>query len=462
MSDSIAQKTKKSSKPVYIRNDVLKILYAGMLLEMKTSDIREFWRRFPLPGTRLPEQEAEMYSHLWNEDSTTPLEYAIEVLGALEEFLLSKDIDILDFIRRSFQRINRGMLISAKSVLSWGKPFLGHLFTARDVRPLLLQMIEFFTDKLAPGMVQKVVKHETVDNWNIAMMMLMHSYPAESFKLHKKKYAKPLPPHDSELWVGMIIQLLPHCMNIAPYEELFLVCDSQQIDQVVWDHTVEKSDHMVLIDDEYFGTVTTLYDFLKTRDIAIDQYKVPDTEVIVASKDYFCPRRERVILHKGCAYHAPICVYGFRYTRDSKKPPDFLAGIIDDATSSDDKLWSEAHKKHRALIDEISHKFSVVYHIKDESISVNGKHFIRSVPAKILRKIVRTYKESGRTEFEYREFIRDSNIVYDPVSPNLGVRLQRLIQSLEESYPEFKVTKPQRGKIAFEASVNIEYGEEDN
>ncbi|MBD3321348.1 MAG: hypothetical protein GF350_09670 [Chitinivibrionales bacterium] len=462
MAAMLAQKVKKSRKSVYIRNDVLKILYTGMLLEMKSADIRRFWNQYPLPGFTLPDQEAAMYAKLWEEDSKARLEYVVTVLGATEQFLLSCDIDILDFIRRSFQRINRGMLISARSVLSWGKPFLGHLFSARDVRPLLLQMIEFFTDKLAPGMVQRIVKHETVDDWNIGTMMLMHSSPAGSFKLDKKTFAGPLPPHDSEIWAGMIIQLLPHCMNIEPFEELFMICDSQKIEDVVWEGSVEFADNMLLIDDDYYGTCTTLHEFLRTRDISIEQYGVPDTEVIVAGKDYFCPRRERVVLHKGCAYQAPVGMYGFRYRRNLKKPPDFLAGIIDEATTDENELWSAARQKHEELLDEIAHKLRIVYHIKDESISVNGNHFIRSAPAKILRKIIGTYCETGQSQFEYREFIRDSSIIYDPVSPNLGVRLQRLIQSLEDSYPELKVTKPRRGKIAFDASVKIEYGEEDN
>jgi hypothetical protein len=70
---------------------------------------------------------------------------------------------------------------------------------------------------------------------------------------------------------------------------------------------------------------------------------------------------------------------------------------------------------------------TIVYYKSDDSISVNSKHLMRNVPARILRNLLREYTATGREEYENREFKRDSAICMDPLRPNFESRLNRVI-----------------------------------
>lgn len=451
---------RNGTSSVLVRNDILKLLYAGMLLEMSTSLVRRFWQQHPLPREEGAGSESELYEFLWKEDHTTDVRYVMSVLNTVEPFLLAYDIDTLDFIRRTFQRINRGLLISPRFLLQWGKPYLQHFFEVRDIRPLILELLDFFTQKLAPGIVHSVIDEDTAGEWNHSTIMLMHA--GRDDHAREKTFAQRFPPHDSELWIGMVVQLMPHCMSVEPFEELSILGDSRTIEEILEDRKVERTENMLVIDDNHCGAVCGFHEFCSNRGLDIARYGVPDDPVVVAGKDYFCPDRERVVLHKGCAYGAPVCLYGLRYRRDAEKPPDFLSGIIDDATGDMPITWARAQERHEALLEELERKCVVVYHSRDDSISVNGRHLTRSVPARILRRIVAEYSRSGKTVFEYREFTKDENIVFDPLSPNLGVRLKRLMSTLEQNCPELSLTRPERGKLLLAPRDTVEYREEEN
>ncbi|MDB9743945.1 hypothetical protein OAA91_00290, partial [Fibrobacterales bacterium] len=92
-------------------------------------------------------------------------------------------------------------------------------------------------------------------------------------------------------------------------------------------------------------------------------------------------------------------------------------------------------------------------------ISVNGRHIIKNVPARILRRVIREYVEEGKTIFEYREFKRDTEICQDPANPNFEVRLQRLMEKIKADFPEVHLDKERRGQFSFKANQRVVYSE---
>jgi hypothetical protein len=192
----------------------------------------------------------------------------------------------------------------------------------------------------------------------------------------------------------------------------------------------------------------------------LGKYCIFDQRVVLVTRDYYCPHRGRVVLRSGCAYGAPVYLYGYNYRRELRPKHDFMGDIIDKAVGEVDETVVKAAEHHRALLGELTGKVLIVYNAHLESISIDGRHFIKFAPARILRKILRSYVDQQRTEFEYSDFTMDDTVIYDPVSPNLNVRVKRLIQAFDTAFPKMKLRKTGRGKLTFQPECAIEFREE--
>ncbi len=445
--------------PILVRNDILKLLYAGMLLEMPLSQVREFWARHPLPDSPDVKDENLLFNTIWQEKKYFPIDYLISVFNDVEPFLVSHDIDTIKFIKKTFQRINKGMLISAKSILRWGKPFLSYFYIEKDPRPLILNIIEYFTDLLAPGVVHNLLKLESDGVWHSATILVMYSQVVEQLRLYKKIFVKEFPSYDCELWTGMLVQSTPYCMNMPQFEELHMVCDCRTIEQIVTDKNIAITKDKLYINDEPYGSVISFSSFCEERNYKLHKYKIPSGKVIFVTRDYYCTKRKRIVLHANCAYNTSVYLYNFRYRKGAVKPEDFMANIIDEATGDTSDNWAVAQKAHEALLEKTSSKADVIYFKDEESISINGKHITKFTQAKILRNMFDAYCNTGQTLFELREFKRDESIIFDPLNPNLNIRLKRLIKVLQENYPAIKISRAGRGKIQFNVNCKISYKE---
>lgn len=453
---------KRTQQPqlINIRNDILKLLYAGMLLEMPLSLVREFWARHPLPDAVIKNDESYTLHSIWQAENRNPIEYLVGVFNDVEPFLISHGMDTVDFLRKTLQRVNKGMLISARSILRWGKPFLSYFYLEKDPRPLILRLIDFFTAKLAPGTVHKLVKHESGDTVNKATILVMYSRPMESFRLHTKSFYREFPSYDCELWTGMLVQAIPSCMNMPVFEELFMLSDCRKIEEILPDSHITMQDEKLLIDGEVYGNIINFTDFWEKKALFLHKYRIPDKKVVTITRDYFCPIRKRIIIHANCVYNAPVYLYGFRYHKDVTKPENFMSTIIDEATGKLSDSWSRAREIHETLLEKISLKADITYFNNEQSISINGNHLVKFVPAKILRKMIVTYLNEGRTLFEHREFIRDEQIIFDSINPNLNIRLQRLEKVLKENFPEISISREERGKIRLHVDCKASYCEQ--
>ena len=168
----------------------------------------------------------------------------------------------------------------------------------------------------------------------------------------------------------------------------------------------------------------------------------------------------KVVLHKGCAYGAPKLLLGFRYLKYNASQ-QFTDSLIDDIVDFNDRQWSEIKELHNKLIMLVSGTNNFTYNHKNETMQLNGIELIRNVPAKILRKIILIYLETGRTEFYHKEFTKDDSIINDPYQPNFTVRLKRLMTTLETRNTSIEIQKLDKGKFIFNPLCKINYSEID-
>ena len=322
------------------------------------------------------------------------------------------------FVQRIIDRCAAFEGVPARSVLRSYLPYISQFYSTQDVRQLCLDIIPKRYPLLKDS---KFLRREVVDGNRKEFFSFRFDTPG-------MLVTNPM------RWFNGLVQIGPILLDTAPYEHMeFKAAQTSFMEALENRMTAEAGDDgFIYVGGKKVGQNISFGDCLAENGLEWNESAETKMACVKALENVVDEKTGAELIHKGCYYGAPAGIVFFDYKANVVVPEPFnklMSAVVKQEFDS----WQPIQKAQEQLLEAMNDSVTVIYYKSDDSISVNSKHLMRNVPARILRNLLREYTATGREEYENREFKRDPAICMDPLRPNFESRLNRVIAHINGS-----------------------------
>lgn len=404
---------------IAIQPVILKLIHQYLLHNYPSKDVFEFWKNNLPTSKNAPTGMRAFFDSILKFHESQALHYVMNVLNSFESFHVDRGEGSEDLGKKlcTFM-VETGAGNYGKMIHYCVSALKSNTFHQADMRQLILQLSDKNSKFLCRRLLSEVVKES--NNKGLTKIVLLCA-----LKTNGGLYC---PPFDCDLWVGGRNKTAPLKFNLPEYEHVNIISDARAIRDIVPGATIvlEKDSSQingVRVKKYAFGHFLTRSGLT----IPILDESTISADVFEVLEDYYCPKKKRIILHKGCVYQAPVYLFEVIFARtigqNIMKALSYAVNIME----KEKELELSTKILHEEFLKQGDSKCLFRYNKQSDTMTLNGKYFIRSVPAKILRKIIQKYVEQGHDggiEIERKWLLNDSDIVPDRTNPNLDARSQ--------------------------------------
>lgn len=431
-----------------VSNLFLQLIHIELLLSYSVKEILTLVKRDPRFNVKL-------LNDLYFGDSVIDEETHRFIANNVVAWLYERGENPDDFIERIVKRCSDFEAIPSRCVLRTYLPFISSFYSCKDVRELCLEIIP----KRYPFLKQAGVLRNEVVAENREMLFTYR------FDTPSALVSNPM------RWIIGMFRVGPLLLGTPTYEHMnFLASQTSFIEAIENRLPAEMRDGDVYVNGEIVGKSTHFSECVKKCNIKWENEAELEIGCVLATKDVVDPKTKTVLIKEGCFYGAPANILDVKFKANISNVEPFIK-LMNSVVKQEFEAWQPIQKAQEQLLDAMNDSVTVVYYKSDDSISVNSKHLMRNVPARILRNLLREYTATGREEYENREFKRDSAICMDPLRPNFESRLNRVIAHINGTDDKdgkesegvkkyFEIERHRRGGFRFVPKCKIIFREE--
>ena len=430
-----------------LSNLFLQLTHIELLISYPVKDILTLIKRDPRFNVKL-------LNDIYFEDSFVDESVHRLMMNNVVNWLYERGENPDEFVQRIMDRCATFEAIPARSVLRSYLPYVSQFYATEDVRQLCLDIIPKRYPLLSNA---KFLRRELTDGFR-------KEYFTYRFDSPGMLITNPM------RWFNGLVQIGAILLNTPPYEKIeYKACQTSFVEALENRATAEVRDGFVYVNGKQVGEYKTFGDCLAEYGLEWEFEAEKKMACIRATEDVVDEKVGATLLQKGCYDGAPASVVYFDYKANVIAPEPFnklMSAVVKQEFDS----WEPIQKAQELLLEAMNDSVTIIYYKSDDSISVNNKHLMRNVPARILRNLLREYSATGREEFENREFKRDPSICMDPLRPNFESRLNRVIAHINGSddpeHPSegvkkfFEIERHRRGGFRFVPKCKIIFREE--
>lgn len=421
-----------------VSNILLRMVHIEMLSAFQTNEVLDFVRSFN-------KFEFSEWDQIWFEEGSVPLFMHRSWIDGLVQWLYSRGISPNQFLKNMMEHFEKSEAIPSRPLLRSYLPYVSQFYATKDARRLCLECLPLRQSFLNQARLISGKETKT-DRTDFVIM---------SCKDEECLATNYMP------WINMVIRYSPIFLNLPAYENVQL-CASQNSAMMSLDGRAIadiNSEKKITVNGEVVGKIVKFNECLERYGIPWENPYEKELECVHIEKDVLDSKTGNVLLYKDCYYGTPANVTMVNY-KTGITIQDPFAKLMASVVRQEFDVWKPIQKAHENLLGALNDSVTVIYYNSDDSIAVNSKHLMRNVPARILRKILREYSQTGREEYENREFKRDADICMDPLRPNFESRLNRVVTHLEKVSNFFEIDRHRRGGFRFVPKCQINFKEE--